>query len=72
MGREGTPIVPARYSRPVLLFYLALAVIVLIAVLYNTADLCPACGLRLVESPLDRLGAKDRLDHCRHCGWKRR
>jgi DNA-directed RNA polymerase subunit RPC12/RpoP len=56
----------------VFLFYIAVGVVVLIAIVLHASAACPSCGLQLVEGPLDRLGQKDRMDHCRHCGWKRR
>ena len=52
--------------------------LVLVVALFVVAGLtadganCPSCGVALVDSPLDRLGDDDRLDHCRTCGWRRR
>jgi hypothetical protein len=66
------PHVLSGYTHGVFLFYIAVGVVVLIAIVLHASAACPSCGLQLVEGPLDRLGQKDRMDHCRHCGWKRR
>jgi hypothetical protein len=38
-----------------------------------SGESCPACGLRLAASHLDRIDelTSGRLDRCGHCGWER-
>ena len=56
----------------VVIWLVLIVALFVVAALTSDGASCPSCGLELVDSPLDGLGDDDRLDHCRHCGWRRR
>lgn len=54
----------------ILVWIVAVVVVAMLWLMFGASDLCPTCGLRLVDSELDRLEEQvfGRGKHCPHCG----